>query len=170
MCKTLGIDKKQVKDAYEYSKIKSFKLKKHKILNNLKNLRSNNKKILLVGHSYNMYDNLIGKPIINMLKKMNIEIIYSDLFFESDESREYTNGLYWKYSKESISSISKSIDKIDGIIFLSVFPCGLDSLVNELVVRKLNKPYINLIIDDIESSGGIETRLESFVDIISNKH
>ena len=52
---------------------------------------------------------------------------------------------------------------------MSVFPCGLDSLVNELVMRKLDKPYINLVIDDIESNGGIETRIESFIDIINSK-
>jgi predicted nucleotide-binding protein (sugar kinase/HSP70/actin superfamily) len=100
---------------------------------------------------------------------MDIEIIYSDLFFRKDESYKYAKGLYWKYSRESISSISKCINKVDGIIFLSVFPCGLDSLVNELVMRKLDKPYINLVIDDIESSGGIETRIESFIDIINSK-
>lgn len=164
--KELGIDKKKIKAAYIYAKVKSSKIKKEKVLNNLKKLKSDKKKVLIVGHSYNMYDNLIGKPIISMLEDMNIVPIYSDLFFPKDESDKYSSGLYWKYSRESISSISKSIDKIDGIIFLSVFPCGLDSLVNELVMRKLDKPYLNLVIDDIENSGGIETRLESFVDII----
>lgn len=164
--KKLGLSKMDAEGAYLYAKIRSKILKKEKVLNNLKKLKSEKKKILIVGHSYNMYDNLIGNPIIEMLKGFNIEIIYSDLFFDKDESKKYSKGLYWKYSKESISSISKCIDKIDGIIFLSVFPCGLDSLVNELVIRKLNKPYINLVIDDIESSGGIETRIESFVDII----
>lgn len=169
ICKKLGISKNKVKEAYVYAKEESNRLKKDKVLNNLKNLKSDKKKILLVGHSYNIYDNLIGNPIINMLKSMDIEIIYSDLFFEKDQSDKYAKGLYWKYSRESISSISKCINKIEGIIFLSVFPCGLDSLVNELVMRKLDKPYINLVIDDIESSGGIETRLESFVDIINSK-
>lgn len=165
--KVLGIDKKKVKDAYCFAKVKSNKIKKEKILNNLRKLKSSKKKILLVGHPYNMYDKLIGIPIIEMLKELDIEIIYSDLFFDKDESKKYSKELYWKYSKESISSISKCIDKIDGIIFLSSFPCGLDSLVNELVMRKLNKPYINIIIDDNSISGGIETRIESFVDVIS---
>jgi len=169
ICKKLGISKNKVEEAYVYAKVVSNRLKKEKVLNNLKKLKSNKKKILIVGHSYNMYDNLIANPIINMIKSMDIEIIYSDLFFEKDESEKYAKGLYWKYSKESISGISKCINSIDGIIFLSVFPCGLDSLVNELVMRKINKPYINLVIDDIESSGGIETRIESFIDIIFNK-
>jgi len=163
----LGIDKKEIKEAYCFAKVKSNKIKKEKILNNLRKLKSKRKKILLVGHSYNMYDKLIGIPIIEMLKELDIEIIYSDLFFEKDEFQKYSKELYWKYSKESVSSISKCIEKVDGIIFLSSFPCGLDSLVNELVMRKINKPYINIIIDDNSISGGIETRIESFVDVIS---
>ena len=164
--KTLGLSRKEVIDAYEYACVKSGKIKKSKVLNNLRNLHSEKTKILLVGHPYNIYDKMIGEPIINMLKKLNIEIIYSDLFFVNDEYTKYSKELYWKYSRENISSITKCIDKIDGIIFLSSFPCGPDSLVNELVMRKLNKPYINIIIDDVESSGGIETRIESFVDIV----
>lgn len=166
--KQLGINKEKVKDAYLYSKVKSSKNRKEKVLNNLRNLKSNKKKILLVGHPYNIYDKSIGIPIIEMLKAFDIEIIYSDLFFDKDESSKYSKELYWKYSKQNISSISKCIDRIDGIIFLSSFPCGLDSLVNELVMRKLDKPYINIIIDDNSVSGGIETRIESFIDIISS--
>lgn len=165
--KTLNIDSKKIKDAYMYARVKSSKIKKNKILNNLKKLKSSKKKVLLLGHPYNMYDELIGMPIINMLKDLNVEIIYSDLFYSNNEDKTYTKSLYWKYSKDNISSINKCIDRVDGIIFLSSFPCGLDSLVNELVMRKLNKKYLNLIIDDNSISGGIETRIESFIDIIS---
>lgn len=52
---------------------------------------------------------------------------------------------------------------------LSSFPCGPDSLVNELIIRKIKLPIINLVIDDTNSFTGIETRLESFLDIINNK-
>ena len=62
-------------------------------------------------------------------------------------------------------------DLVDGIIFLSSFPCGVDSLVNELVIRKIdNVPCINIILDDSTSTGGLYTRLESFVDIIKARH
>jgi predicted nucleotide-binding protein (sugar kinase/HSP70/actin superfamily) len=56
---------------------------------------------------------------------------------------------------------------VDGIILLSSFPCGPDSMVNEIILRKVqNKPILNLILDGQEGSAGMETRLESFVDII----
>lgn len=164
----LGIDKGKMKKAYIYAKEKAQNIRENKIKENIEKLNSNKKKILLVGHPYNLYDELIGNPIIKMLTDLDIEIIYSDLFDTNDEFKYYSKELYWKYSKDNIGSIVKCKDKIDGIIFISSFPCGLDSLVNELVIRKLDKPYINLIIDDVESSGGIETRIESFVDIINS--
>ena len=52
---------------------------------------------------------------------------------------------------------------------LSSFPCGTDSIVNELVIRNIELPIINLVIDDVNSFTGIETRIESFLDIINNK-
>ena len=164
--KKLGISTKKSKEAYKFAKTKSIEIKNIDILNNMKKINNQKTKVLIVAHPYNIYDEYIGTPIINLLNKLNVDIIYSDLFDGVDKSNKLAKGLYWKYSKENISSIAKCINKIDGIIFLSTFPCGLDSLVNELVMRKIDKPYINIIIDDNSISGGIETRIESFIDII----
>ena len=57
-------------------------------------------------------------------------------------------------------------NKIDVIIFLTTFPCGLDSLVNELAMRKESFPYLNLIMDDSDAFAGMDTRIESFLDIL----
>ncbi len=53
--------------------------------------------------------------------------------------------------------------------FLTAFPCGPDSLTNELVIRKIDIPYLQLIQDDLDGVAGMETRLESFLDIIERK-
>ena len=39
-------------------------------------------------------------------------------------------------------------------------------LVNELAMRKIKLPYINISIDDNSSFTGLETRLESFIDVL----
>ena len=165
--KILNKTKKEIKKAYEYACIKESKDRKKIIVNNMNKLSSTKTKVLLIGHAYNLYDSLIGVPIISYLEKLNCEVIYSDRFdFRNtkDEVLKYSKTLYWKYSKENIASL-KYLDKVDGVIFLSTFPCGLDSLVNELVLRKINKPYLNLILDDLGGIAGMETRIESFVDI-----
>ena len=81
----------------------------------------------------------------------------------------YSFWIYFKYSKDIIGSIKLVQDKVDGIVFLSAFPCGLDSLVNELVMRKISKPYLNLVMDDVDSLTGIKTRIESFIDILEQR-
>ena len=169
MCRKLKIKKNKVIQAYKYANKIAQNEKQKQVESNINRLNSDKTKVLLVSHVYNTYNKFIGGSILKMLDEFDIEVIYSDLFYPNDEYKKYCNGLYWKYSKDIISSINKSLDKVSGVIFLSSFPCGLDSLVNELVFRKINKPYINIIIDDIEAIGGIETRIESFIDIISIK-
>ena len=133
----------------------------------------NRKKILIISHPYNIYDNYIGTPIVEFIKKQNIDIIYSNKL-ERKISKKYAKKLsptlYWTYSKESIGSILYYKNKIDGIIFLTTFPCGPDSLVNELMLRKVTTiPSLNILIDELTSSAGLETRIESFIDIIKER-
>lgn len=168
--KKLGFNKKECLAAYKKALNMSNQKRYEKIVNNSLKLNSEKKKILLLGHSYNLYDEYIGKGIVRYLEKENIEVIYSDAFeseITNSLSKYLSRELYWKHCKENIGSIMLCQDKIDGIIFLTAFPCGLDSLTNELVMRKIEKPYLNLIIDDLDSFSGIETRLESFIDVIN---
>lgn len=169
MGKYLGKTKKEVKDALIYAKVKSSKELK-RIYNETNNkLKSDKTKILIVGHDYNVLDELIGKPIINFLESNDCEAIPCNFLSPKKTNilaRNISSTLYWKYNKENIGAIEYSKDLIDGIILLSSFPCGPDSIVNELVIRKVKKPIINLIIDDLDSFTGIETRLESFIDIV----
>ena len=133
---------------------------------------SDKKKILLVGHSYNIYDNLIGKTIINVIKKEGADVIYADIFDKKEIKDKYkviSEQVYWTYSKELLSSIVHYYDQVDGIILLSVFPCGPDSLTNEMCIRKIKKPITTLIIDELTSETGLQTRIESFIDIINRR-
>ena len=167
--KKLGKSRRDVKNAFYYSFYKFKKKLKHNIMINTNKLNRSGKKILLVSHPYNTYDSSIGMPIIKYLEGIGCNIIYSDLF-DSDVcnslSLELSSGLYWKFSKEIVGSILLCRDKVDGIVFLSSFPCGLDSLVNDVVIRKLDMKCLNLVIDDMDAFAGIETRLESFIDIV----
>lgn len=155
--------------AYCYALNRSKKILKSNILDNVNKLSCLGKKILIVSHPYNTYDACIGKRVISYLEKLGCNVIYSDLFDKEEcmkKSLNLSSGLYWKYSREIIGSIDLCKDKVDGILFLSTFPCGLDSLVNELIIRKIDVKCLNLIIDDMDAFAGIETRLESFVDIV----
>ena len=61
-------------------------------------------------------------------------------------------------------------NQVDGVILLSAFPCGPDAMVNEMLLRRCKGiPILQLVLDGQSGTAGIETRLESFVDIIRLK-
>ncbi len=133
-------------------------------------LKSNNLKVLIVSHPYIMYDAFLGSDVIEYLNNENIDILYSDRMDRKEAvyyADDFSHTLYWLYSKESIGSLINYRSVIDGVIYLSSFPCGVDSLVNELSIRKIDDiPSINIILDESTATSGLYTRLESFVDIL----
>lgn len=172
MGKQLGFNYKKSLNAYKKA-IKNYKEKqKERYIKQLKLIETSNKnKILIVSHPYNTYDKLIGYSVIKNLKQLNVDIIYADIFNENIEGKyeEISKKIYWTYSKELLEAIIHYYDKIDGIVLLTAFPCGPDSLTNEMCIRKLNIPLTNIIIDELTSEAGIQTRIESFIDIIEAK-
>lgn len=169
--KHFHISPSKIKEAYDSALIKTKKYNKNLETINKNKLYKKGLKIFLVSHPYNIHDKFVGDTIIKFLENNNINIIYSNYFDNQVKnlSDKYCPNLYWYYNKENIGALVSVQEKIDGIIFLSSFPCGPDSLVNELVIRKINKPCLNIIIDDLNSLTGIETRLESFIDILEQK-
>ncbi len=120
-----------------------------------------------------MYDDLIGNTITKYLSKNNISVIYSDRIDHNiidEECRKLSKDIHWTHSKEVVASINYYRNKVNGIIIISSFPYGPDSLSNELITRKIKElPIINLIFEDLNSEVGIITRLESFIDILIQK-
>ncbi|MDD4772466.1 MAG: acyl-CoA dehydratase activase-related protein [Eubacteriales bacterium] len=135
--------------------------------------RKDKLKILIVSHPYNIYDKLIGYPVIQYINKLGGTPVFTDSIDRRQslaESKDLSKSLYWLYNKELIGSIKLVEDKIDGVILLTAFPCGPDSLVNELIMRKSKKiPTINIICDELQGEAGLQTRIESFMDIIIEK-
>ncbi len=158
--------------AYKKAETYQKKCRKESQLQQLEKLKSKKIKILLAGHPYNLYDAMIGEEIAKFLKNENIEVIYSDRLESSkieSECQKISNDIHFTHNKEILASINYYKDKVDGIIVLSSFPCGIDALCLEMVLHKIKTiPIINLIFDDLSSNTGVITRLESFVDILKN--
>ena len=155
---------KKIQNYYEQQKSE----KQEQLLNNTDKM-----KILIVSHPYNIYDKLLGHPVIKYLESFEVVPIYADAANKektTEKSKEISKTLYWTYNKELIGAIEHYTNKIDGIIFISTFPCGPDSLVNELCIRKIKGiPMTNIILDELQGEAGLYTRIESFIDIIREK-
>lgn len=133
-------------------------------------LRGDSLKILIVGHPYNVYDKLIGAPVIKILRELGAVPIIADIVDRRkarEKCFELTDSLPWTYNRELVGAVLEYKDSVNGIILMSAFPCGPDSLVNEILLRRIHGiPMLNLLMDSQQSEAGIETRLESFIDII----
>ncbi len=170
MGKFLGKNKAQILKAYYIAK-QAEKTAKMIDLNNQKLLlASSNLKILVVAHPYNINDEFIGKPLQDILHELDCEVILASIVDEKkarERAKNISRTLPWTFNKELVGAIDIYKDQVDGIILVSSFPCGPDSLVNEMVIRRFKeKPIISLVLDGQEGTAGLETRLESFVDII----
>ena len=127
-------------------------------------------KILILSHSYNIYDKFIGGPVLNIIKKQGCVPILAEIVERPaavKKAKDISPTLRWSYNQELLGALSLYKNHIDGIILLTAFPCGPDSLVNELIIRRTkDKPIISIVVDELEGQAGLETRIESFVDII----
>ncbi len=170
MGKKLGKGRGESVLAYRKAKKVYQDLVKEKERNLEEKLKSDKIKILLVGHKYNTYDEFTGKIITDSLKKMGAEIILAtDMEGNKADfySKEVTETMPWTFNRQLLGAINRLRDQVDGIVLLSSFNCGPDSMANEMVIRKIKgKPILNLIVDGQEGIVGMETRLESFMDII----
>jgi len=129
--------------------------------------------ILIVAHSYTLDDNFLGKPIIDYLKKSGICVLRSDRINAGKArkmSKKISQTLYWTYHKELLGAAEYYKDAVEGMIFLTTFPCGPDALAINLCQSKMKGiPSIIISLDELESRVGLQTRLESFVDVINLK-
>jgi Uncharacterized protein conserved in bacteria len=59
---------------------------------------------------------------------------------------------------------------IDGIIYVSSFACGIDSVVMELIKERIGEfPLLILKIDEQTGEAGFNTRIEAFIDMIERR-
>ena len=129
--------------------------------------------ILIVAHSYTLEDNFLGRPIIDYLEKSGVCVLCSDRLDAARArkmSENISQTLYWTYHKELLGAAEYYKDSVDGMIFLTTFPCGPDALAVNLCQSKMKGiPSIIVSLDELESRVGLQTRLESFVDVINFK-
>ncbi|MCL2421315.1 MAG: acyl-CoA dehydratase activase-related protein [Defluviitaleaceae bacterium] len=174
MGEALGISKEAALEAYKNALSTAEAIKEAKIAQQETLLKSDGPKVLIFSHAYNTYDACIGKEITDFFAENNIKVAYADLIDEKEAQAltktSYGKRVYWKVSAQLIGGIEKYRDQVDGIILISTFPCGPDSIFNELLIRLIkDKPILSLVIDEQDASAGIQTRLESFTDIIMAK-
>ncbi len=133
------------------------------------------KNIALVGHPYNLYDTFINMDVVKKLNKLGVGVVTEE-YGDMDQIKAEVNNLFkkpfWTFAANSYgftTSIAKD-NELDGAIYISSFACGIDSVVLELIQEKIQDfPFLVLKVDEHTGEGGLDTRIEAFIDMIERK-
>ncbi len=127
-------------------------------------------KILVCAHPYVIHDAYIGAPVVEMMSKAGADVIFADLWDKKEAAQrsfEFSATMPWAVNREIIGALLSTHDKVDGVVMVSAFPCGPDSMTTDAVMRCIKgKPMLSLTVDAQSGTAGLETRVESFVDIL----
>ncbi len=136
---------------------------------------SNDIKIALVGHPYNIYDSFINMELISKLSKLGVSVETMEFthdFLINLEINNLYKRPFWTFAREnygfSVNAVKEK--RIDGIIYVSSFNCGTDSIIIELIKDKIGSfPFLTLKLDEHTGEAGIYTRLEAFTDMLERR-
>lgn len=172
-------DKEKIMNAYKKA-YRVYKLSRGKFkvpIVSDKKSTTNNLNVLAVGHSYNLYDTYSNMNLFNKLKNNNTTYVTPEMldnYIIDKYANEYKGRQYWTFSKKIIGSVIYSIRKykVDGIIYVTSFSCGIDSVVIDIVERiakQHNTSVLILSIDEHTGEAGINTRIEAFIDMLERR-
>ncbi|WP_061214454.1 acyl-CoA dehydratase activase-related protein [Syntrophomonas wolfei] len=130
----------------------------------------------VLGHGYSLYDERISMNLVKRLRAMNCKVLLPEHLGSQEveaEAATVPKRVFWTLGRKMLGSalhLSQRED-VDGIIYLACFGCGPDSLVGEIIERKIRdkKPFILLTVDEHSGEAGIITRLEAFCDMLRRR-
>ena len=133
--------------------------------------------IAVIGHPYLLYDDFISHRIMPRLEQANVKVLTSEMLTDATlESAvmRVMGRIQWTCEGEVVGAGEHYLRSgVDGVINVTAFGCGPDSLMVDVVRRQAARlrstPFMNLTIDEHTSEVGIITRLEAFLDMIYRK-
>lgn len=126
----------------------------------------------VLGHGYSLYDQTISMNLIARLRQMGCRVQVAETL---DQAAIEINAalipkrIFWTLGRKLVGGalLMEKDKNVDGIIYLACFGCGPDSMIGEIIERKLKaKPFMMMTIDEHTGEAGMVTRLEAFCDML----
>jgi len=138
-----------------------------------------NLKFAVLGYPYAIYDSFISVNILERLRQLGVRVMTAENIHPALLSLQRNCDLpkrrVWTLSDVALKAAHLLFKRgrIDGILHITAFACGPDSLLNKLIELKAkqyrNVPFMTLMIDEHTGEAGIATRLEAFVDMVRRR-
>ncbi|MDP4181601.1 MAG: acyl-CoA dehydratase activase-related protein [Bacillota bacterium] len=142
--------------------------------------QSNGKKgsIGVIGHPYALQDPFLNMGILNRLKEFGFDVVTSARYQRSYEQTDCPvyfsrRKPHWDFGRNILYAAESMLkdEKIQGIIFITYFGCGIDAFIEEIFNDSIcgQKPYLGLTLDEHSGEAGLMTRIEAFTDMMIRK-
>lgn len=137
---------------------------------------NNNLTIMLAGHPYILYDEFLNMGVVEKLRAKKIGIIteeFADNSMLEEQVKKLIKKPFWTFQRKLYGAASSFYHqrKINGIIYLSSFACGVDSIIIDLIRFKVGQfPMLILKLDEHTGEAGLDTRLEAFIDMLERRN
>ncbi len=122
----------------------------------------------IVGRPYVVQDRWANNHVIQRLEAVGCRVVTEDDAEPIGYAPEET-GLHFALAARTVTltKMWDSTPAIDGIVFLLPFNCGPDGDIARYLNRTIKTPMLTLVLDELQSSAGLITRLEAFVDLLN---
>jgi len=168
--KTLSNDREKINKAIQVAKkvqnkfYQSLREKGNSVIKNL----GDKVAFVIISRPYNGCDPGLNLDIANKMAELGMLAIPMD-FLDLNPgtiAEDYPN-MYWNYGQRILAA-AQYIKKTKNLypVYITNFGCGPDSFVTKFFEEEMDRPLLELQIDEHSAEAGIITRLEAFLDSI----
>lgn len=138
----------------------------------LESLKPEDKVLVLITRNYGVSDPILNMGIPKLLLERGYKVITLSHLpaHDLDISAEYPN-LYWPFGQHILSG-AKIIANHPNLyaVYLTNHGCGPDSMLSHMFRQEMgDKPYLQIEVDEHFSKVGVITRIEAFLNSLSNR-
>ncbi len=190
---TLGVTAKQVKNAFKIAKDKWLEFRRYSfegktIEQALARFQGDSipeqqvdhqqrLQIGVLGYVYNIYDSFIGMDIISKLNSMGAKVTTFEMLDDTlitEKLKPVNKTMPWSFTNKLLAASYSFFkdNKIDGLIHVTAFGCGPDSMLGKLLELdslQHKKPFMTIRVDEQTGEAHLSTRIEAFVDMLRRR-
>lgn len=138
------------------------------------NVKDNPLHLGVIGYPYAIYDSYVNVGLLKLLAQAGVKVYTQDMLSQRQlrkQSAKLDKDMFWYFSNRAVQGALHYMDvqPVDGIIHITAFACGPDSIVDkylEIEAKKRKIPYMSITIDEHSGEAGIRTRIEAFLDML----
>lgn len=139
---------------------------------------SNELCLAVIGHPYIVDDNQVSLGAVAKIRQLGASVFTADAVSmkrAEQASRRLGKQLYWTHGRHLLGAALAFMQEktpVNGVVFLTSFSCGPDSLIGEIIKQqafKMNMPFLMLSLDEHTAEAGLITRLEAFIDMLKRR-